>query len=105
MTTNRNSSRTLRRWTREEDNRLLRQIKARPQNLSKCFLIVAEEIGRSEKAVAAHWYQHLSKQPDVLAFFTVSQVHLSKNRKNGDGEPVTSSFWQSLIRVLQRFHF
>ena len=35
-----------RRWTREEDDRLLRHVRVFPQNLSRCFHIVAEETGR-----------------------------------------------------------
>lgn len=52
--------RTNRRWTDEEDQRLIRQIMAYPQNLEKCFLMVSEELGRSKQAVSAHWYAVLS---------------------------------------------
>lgn len=90
-----------RKWTQQEDERLLRQVKAFPQNLHKCFLIVSEEIARSPKAVAAHWYTSLSKRPEVLAFGTISPVHFSRNRKNGMGIPITRNIWQRFVRLVR----
>lgn len=92
---------SIRRWTKEEDDRLLRQITAFPQNLNKCFFIVAEEIDRSPKAVAGHWYQKLSKRPDVMCFFIASQRHIARNRKNGTGMPSNPSIWRRFLRVIK----
>lgn len=89
------------RWTKEEDDRLFRQIKAFPGNLSKCFLIVSEEIGRTPAACASHWYSSLSKKAEV-AFFTASSKHMALNRKNGEGVPSTESIWRKLLRVINR---
>ena len=47
-----------RKWTNAEDERLLRQIRAFPQNLSRCFIIVAEETGRTERAVKRSRSEH-----------------------------------------------
>lgn len=91
-----------RKWTQEEDERLLRQVEAFPQNLSKCFMVVAEEIGRSPQAVSAHWYTSLSKREDIMVFFTASHHHVAKNRKNGVGVESNESIWQRLCRVIQR---
>ena len=55
-----------RRWSQEEDKRLLRQVRAFPQNLNKCFIIVAEETGRTKSAVAGHWYNSLSKRDEII---------------------------------------
>jgi len=101
--TRRNSvnRRDMRRWTSEEDDRLLRQVRAFPQNLHKCFIIVSEEIGRTDKAVAAHWYQHLSKKPDAMCFFTASPRHVSKNRKNGMGVESNGNIWRRLMAVIR----
>lgn len=93
--------RTNRKWTKEEDDRLLRQIRAFPQNLHWCFVMVAEELGRSDKAIAAHWYQKLSKQPDALAFATLSAKHLSKNRKNGMGVETPPSLWRRFLTLIK----
>lgn len=91
---------TNRRWTEAEDSRLLRQVKAFPQNLHNCFLIVAEELDRSPKGVAAHWYQVLSKKPEAIAFFTVSEHHKCFNRKNGKGKPSTVTIFKRIVKLL-----
>ncbi len=89
------------RWTEAEDQRLARQVKAFPQNLHKCFMIVAEELGRTESAVAGRWYQHVSKNPSNLCFFTASPKHVSKNRKNGMGVESNPGIWRRLMTVLR----
>ena len=93
--------RTSRKWTAEEDERLLRQVRAFPQNLHKCFLIVGEEIGRSDKAVQAHWYSVVSKKPENMCFFTASARHVSKNRKNGMGVESNMSIWRRLMNIIR----
>ena len=99
-----NVNRQNRRWTHEEDERLLRHVKARPQNLHYCFMMVAEEIGRTEGAVANRWYAVVSKDPANMCFFTASPHHISKNRKNGMGVESNGSIWRSLLAVFHRFH-
>ena len=94
-------SRTCRKWTEEEDDFLLQQVKNYPQNLSKCFLIVAQNIDRSTNAVANHWYRSVSKRPDVTCFFTASSRHLSKNRKNGAGVEINRSIWQRFMQIIR----
>jgi len=89
-----------RKWTQAEDTRLLRQVKAFPQNLTRCFLIVAEELDRTPKGVAGHWYQSLSKRPDSIAFLTVSEHNKLFNRKNGAGEPCTRSVFHRILSLL-----
>lgn len=93
--------RTNRRWTDEEDQRLIRQIMAYPQNLEKCFLMVSEELGRSKQAVSAHWYAVLSKKPEVYCFFTASSHYVSRNRKNGVGVTTKPSLWQRLLNIIK----
>lgn len=98
---NNNERRDLKRWTPQEDERLLRHVKARPQNLHLCFTMVAEEIGRTPTAVQAHWYAVVSKKPNAWCFFTASPHHVSKNRKNGMGVESNSSIWRRLMAVLR----
>lgn len=62
------SNRTNRKWTEEEEELLLRQVRAFPQNLKKCFLIVSEITDRSPKAVTAHWYTVTSKKTRLHMF-------------------------------------
>ena len=93
--------RTSRRWSASEDDRLIRQVRAFPQNLHKCFLIVAEELGRTESAVANHWYTKVSKKPEVMCFFTASPKHISRNRKNGMGEEIGTSIWRRFLNIIR----
>lgn len=89
------------RWTEAEDIRLLRQVKAFPQNLHKCFIIVAEELERTEGAVANHWYSKVSKDPRNTCFFTASPKHISRNRKNGKGIESSASVWRRLLNIIR----
>ena len=91
------------RWTKSEDLRLLRQVQAFPQNLHKCFVLVAQELGRTESGVAGRWYGHVSKDPANVCFFTASPKHVSKNRKNGMGEESNGSIWRRLMAIIKRF--
>lgn len=90
----------LKRWSVEEDKLLIRQVSAFPQNLNKCFIVVSEVTGRSVGAVSNHWYTKVSKDPSILCFFTASEKHISKNRKNGMGERSNSSIWKRLLRII-----
>lgn len=89
------------KWTTEEEALLLRQVRAFPQNLSKCFVIVSESTGRSKSAVANHWYTVVSKKPNATCFFTASPKHVSKNRKNGEGVESNRSIWQRLMTIIR----
>ena len=100
-TNNQTETTRRRRWTREENSLLLRHINAHPQNLHYCFTMVADLIDRTDKAVAAHWYQSLSKEPDVLCFFTASSQHVTKNRKNGNGVESSPSIWRRLVSIIR----
>jgi len=91
------------RWTPTEDERLLRQVRAFPQNLTKCFMIVSEEVDRTPSAVAGRWYTKVSKRPEALCFFTASPRHVSKNRKNGMGITTTESIWRKFMRIINTF--
>lgn len=94
-------SRQIRKWTSEEDDILLKQVQKCPQNLNHCFLAVAQNINRTTSAIASHWYTVVSKRPDVVCFFTASQHHVSKNRKNGKGVATSESIWQKLLRIIR----
>lgn len=94
-------NKTNRKWTEEEEDRLLRQVKAFPQNLNRCFLIVSEEIDRTPSAVANHWYTVVSKKPNSTCFFTASPKHISRNRKNGKGVESNRTIWQRLMSIIR----
>lgn len=91
------------RWSQEEEKLMIRTACAFPQNLSKCFLLVSETIGRTPGAVCAHWYSVTSKQPEALCFFTASPRNVSKNRKNGVGISTTENIWRKFMRIINTF--
>ena len=95
-----NEEKKRRKWTEEEDRLLLNQVRAFPQNLTKCFLIVSEMTNRTPSSVSAHWYTSLSKRDDVLCFFTASPKHVSRNRKNGAGEETSESIWKKFLKII-----
>lgn len=97
---NRTTNRTARRWTEQEDRRLLNQIRVFPNNLHKCFIIVAEAIDRTPTACASRWYTKLSKDPANAMFLTVSERHKILNRKNGEGVRSSRSVFQRILRIL-----
>lgn len=90
-----------RRWRRDEDLKLIRQVQARPQNLRYCFMIVADELGRTEGAVAGRWYSKVSKDETNLCFFTASSKHVAKNRKNGEGVTSNANIWVKLVNIIR----
>jgi hypothetical protein len=95
------SKKQIKKWSQSEDDILMRQVKAYPQNLAKCFLMVAQQTKRSKGAVASRWYTKVSKDPKNVAFFTASSKHVSKNRKNGAGVASNYSIWRKLLSVLK----
>lgn len=90
----------VKKWTPAEDSRLLRQVKAFPQNLNQCFIIVAEELERTPKAVSQHWYKVVSKKPENIAFLTLSGAHKAVNRKNSAGQPSSRGMFHRICRLL-----
>ena len=91
------------KWTDKEEKILFDQVRALPQNLTKCFLIVSELVDRTPGAVSNHWYTVTSKRPEFVGFFTASQKHVSINRKNGYGQTSTATIWKRLMRIIKQF--
>lgn len=91
---------TKKSWTEEEDQRVIRQVRAFPQNLHKCFLIVSEELDRTPGAVATRWYHILSKRPELRLFITASENNVSVNRKNCTGIESNSSVWRRIVKAI-----
>lgn len=94
-----------RKWTNTEDALLLRTVRAFPQNLHKCFVMVSEQLTeagtpRTPTAVQAHWYAVLSRKQEAKCFFTASPKHVSMNRKNGMGVESNGSIWRRLMRII-----
>lgn len=91
-----------RRWTAQEESTLLQQVKGMPQNLSKCFFMVADEIGRTPGAVANHWYTVTSKKPENIAYLFFTSSYVCRNRKNGVGDSTPPTLWGRVMNAIQR---
>ena len=89
------------RWSKSEDLRLVRQVQAFPQNLHRCFVIVAEELGRTEDGVAKRWYKHISHDPGYTSFFALA----SPSQKDYKKETKIQKLWKFLIRLCSKIHF
>lgn len=88
------------KWEAWEDAKILEYVRASPHNLARCFVSVAEVIGRSAPSCANRWYQTLSRRPDVNEIFTLTSSSCSRNRKNGIGTPISLSLWKRFLRLL-----
>lgn len=97
------SNKVYSRWSKEEEDTLLRQVSAFPQNLHTCFIAVSEQIGRTPGAVANHWYSRTSKSPKAHAFGLMTQNYYSKNRKNGVGVEISHSVWNRFCNLIKAF--
>lgn len=55
-------AKTYKRWSKAEDNKLLRQVEAFPHRKSWCFMVIAQELNRTPAAVQTRYYQYLNKK-------------------------------------------
>lgn len=83
------------RWTEEENKLLCSQVRAFPQNLSRCFIMVAEQTGRSVSAVSQHWYEYLSKMP-YAEYDSSARKKVSKEEEEGN----TLNFFRRLHKAI-----
>lgn len=68
------------KWTKEEEELLVKTVKANFHNLAEAFREVASQTGRSEKAVTLHWYR--KTRLSATCFVAVSQESKMNNSKN-----------------------
>lgn len=70
---------TWKRFSKEEDNALLKKVSQDPSNLAKIFREMSEEYGRSADCYSFRWYVVLSN-PNSKHYAGVSMIALSKKR-------------------------
>lgn len=74
------------RFTGEEEQVIISKVKESPNNLSKAFREAANEINRSWKTIAQHWYtkgkRSALKDRCGYCFITYGSKSLNINRKN-----------------------
>lgn len=97
-------SRTLKKWTSEEERVLRDQVSRRPNNLSEAFRRTAALTDRTFNAVMCHWYYTIKHQTNVC-FMTASDKSISPNKKNVIGEdtaikPRKKVWWRNLLSLF-----
>ena len=69
-----------RKWSNEEKQVLIDQVRQYPNNLSRAFKATGEEIGKSEDTVRSQWYNHTRHSETI--FMTVGAKNMNINSKN-----------------------
>lgn len=98
-----------RRWTNEEEQVLLSQVRQNPGNLAKAFRATSGVIGRSSHSIEQRWYTKIRHSEAV--FMTISANNtISTNQKNvynsnTDNTQNSPSIWERFLGFLRVFHF
>ena len=97
-----------RRWTNEEEQVLIDQVRQNPGNLQRAFRATSEITDRGLPAVSYRWY-HKVKHSETV-FMTISTNNtISTNQKNvynsnTDNTQNSPSIWQRFLGFLRVFH-
>ena len=88
-----------RRWTNEEEQVLLSQVRQNPGNLSRAFRATSDIIGRSSNSIEQRWYGKVRHSETV--FMTIGTNAMSVNSKNSDNtQPVSVPIWRRILKLL-----
>lgn len=95
----------MKRWTKEEDNFLVKCIKDNPFNIRKAAIMAAERLNRSVRACEQHWYI-ISRKPEIgITFLSVADKQYLKNRKNigsnSTAKATKSNLWDKIMKLLK----
>lgn len=77
-----NQKRNCKRFSVEDDNVIIEQIKLYPTNLAHAFSEAANLLDREPKAVHSRYYVNLKKDPKVKAITCGSKKGFTQNVKN-----------------------
>ena len=90
---------TRRRWTNEEDQVLIDQVRQNPSNLARAFRATSDVIGRSSHSIEQRWYGKVRHSETV--FMTIGANNMSVNSKVSDNtQPVRLPIWRRILRLL-----
>lgn len=93
-----------RRWTNDEDEVLITQVRSNPNNLAKAFRATSDIVGRSPHCVEQRWYTKI-RHTEVI-FMTVSSKTKNTNtkvtleNKPNNTEEVQIPIWRRILRLL-----
>lgn len=97
-------SKTYKRYTEEEDSRIIEVISNNPHNLTDCFKLLSAELGRSCKSIHNRWYNTLRKRE--ACFITYGKSTVSTNSKvikkssKVQSKKVKLNLWQRILKIL-----
>lgn len=90
---------TRRRWTSEEEQVLIDQVRINPSNLSRAFRNTSNITGRSPHSCEQRWYGKVRHYEAV--FMTIGANTMSINSKNSDNtQPVRLPIWRRILNLL-----
>lgn len=97
------------KWTERKDTVLVQAIEANPQNKTKAFKIVAEQLKVSYYAPKNRWYNHLSNPESkhyvgckiTLLSSAIRYDNRTKESKYVQPEKMKKSIWQKIKNLLE----
>ena len=88
-----------RRWTNEEEQVLIDQVRINPGNLARAFRATSQIIERDWRSIGQHWYHKVRHSETV--FMTIGTNAMSANSKNSDNtQPVSVPIWRRILNLL-----
>lgn len=99
------TTKTNKRWSKEEEQVLLNCVKENPNNLQKAFKLAAIELKRSISSCSNRWYQTLNKTE--VCFVTIGTKTKNKNKKivtdntSDNTETVKATIWEKIKKLLK----
>ena len=88
-----------RRWTNEEEQVLIDQVRQNPGNLARAFRATSDIIGRSSHSIEQRWYTKVRHSETV--FMTIGAANMSVNSKvNNNPQPVSVPIWRRILNLL-----
>ena len=90
---------TKRRWTNEEEQVLIDQVRINPGNLSRAFRNASNITGRSPHSCEQRWYSKVRNSETV--FMTIGARNMSVNSKvSNNPQPVRLPIWRRILNLL-----
>ena len=88
-----------RKWTNEEEQVLIDQVRQNPGNLARAFRATSNITGRSPHSCEQRWYGKVRYSETV--FMTIGASNMSVNSKVSDNiQPVRLPIWRRILRLL-----
>lgn len=100
---------TRKKWTKEEDDRLIKAVSENSGNIQQVFRMLAEELGRTRGAVEIRWYGVLNnpnhpKYRGTACFITISRKKRLINNKIESSKRVSIphrvSLWNRILKLI-----